>query len=106
MSHEDNAASRAALDLAPHTGLAPLLGTPERLASLEEVPLLVEVRLGRASLTLVELIKMRAGAVLGLDRQVGEAAEIIVGGKVVGHGQLVAIGNELGLRVTELARGD
>jgi flagellar motor switch protein FliN/FliY len=74
-----------------------------KLACLEEVPLQVEVRLGHARLTLGELLKLRAGLVLTLDRLVDEPAEVLVGGKVIARGQIVVVGDELGVRVTELA---
>ena len=82
-------------------GLALPVGEVE-LAPLTEVPLQVEVRLGSAHLSLGDLLKLRAGTVVTLDRQVGEPAEIMVGDKVIALGQVVLVGNELGVRVTEL----
>jgi flagellar motor switch protein FliN/FliY len=75
------------------------------LAPLTAVPLQVTVRLGRAQLTLGELMQLQPGAVLGLEREVGEPAEIMVGDRVVALGQMVVVGNELGVRVLELASG-
>lgn len=74
------------------------------LSSLAEVPLQVEVRLGHARLSLGELLRLKAGSVLTLDRHVEEPADVLVGGKLVARGQIVAVGDELGVRVTELAR--
>lgn len=90
---------------AEEAGLALEDLTPE-LAPLAEVPIAVTVRLGHASLSLGDLMKLRAGAVLTLERQVGEPAEIMVGDKVVALGQMVTVGDELGIRVTALGPGE
>ncbi|MGE5530862.1 MAG: FliM/FliN family flagellar motor switch protein [Bacteroidota bacterium] len=80
---------------------APEIGEP--LAPLTDVPLEITVRLGRARLTLGELLKLRAGTVITLEQEVGEPAEILVGDKVVALGQMVVVGQELGVRVVETA---
>lgn len=79
-------------------------GEPE-LAALCEAPLEVTVRLGSARLSLRELLNLRAGSVLVLERQVGEPAEVMVGDKVVALGQVVMVENELGVRLTEIGGG-
>ena len=98
MVTEDNALTRPASEL-----LAALTASSEPLARFEDVPLQVEVRLGRARVPLGELLRLRAGAVLTLERRVGEEAEVLIGGQVVALGQIVVVGNELGVRITQLA---
>jgi flagellar motor switch protein FliN/FliY len=75
----------------------------ETLAPLTDVPLEITIRLGRTRLTLGELLKLRAGTVLTLEQEVGEPAEILVGDKVVALGEMVVVGQELGVRVVETA---
>jgi flagellar motor switch protein FliN/FliY len=88
----------------PHASFPPSPGEAgQGLAPLTDVPLEVTVRLGRTRLTLGELLKLRAGAVLTLEQEVGEPAEIMVGDKVVALGEMVVVGEELGVRVTEVA---
>ena len=72
------------------------------LAPLSEAPIRVEVRLGSARLALGELTKLRPGMVVTLERRVGEPAEVVVGDKVIALGQIVLVGDELGVRLTEL----
>lgn len=81
-------------------------GAEPDLVALAEVPLPVMVRLGSARLTLGELLKLQQGSVLVLDRQVGEPAEILVGERVVALGEVVRIDNDLGVRITQVARQD
>lgn len=73
------------------------------LSALQEVPLLVEVRLGTVQLSFGELMRLRPGAVVTLEQEVGQPAEVLVGGKVIARGQMVLVGEELGVRLTELA---
>lgn len=72
------------------------------LAPLADVPIGVTIRLGSTTLTLGELRSLRPGAVLGLDQQVDTPAEIMVGSQVIALGQMVRVGQELGVRVLEL----
>lgn len=103
MAAEGNGLARSVM--APEAGhsLAPLDVESDRLSSLRDVPLQVEVRLGHARLSLGELLRLQAGSVLTLDRLVDEPADVLVGGRLVARGQIVAVGDELGVRVTELA---
>ena len=103
MPSDENAISQPMVGAMAPGGMVPLAAAEERLAGLDEVPLQVEVRLGRALLTLGELLRLRPGAVVAPDRLVHEPAEVMVGGKVIARGQIVVVGNELGVRVTELA---
>lgn len=91
--------------LSPEAPAALTLDDPALLAPLTEVPLEVTVRLGRARLTLGELMALKSGAVLALERDVTDPAEIMVGDKVVALGQMVMIGQELGVRIVEVADG-
>lgn len=91
--------------LSPEAPAALTLDDPAPLAPLTDVPLEVTVRLGRARLTLGELMSLKSGAVLALERDVTDPAEIMVGDKVVALGQMVMIGQELGVRIVEVADG-
>lgn len=77
-------------------------GAGGALAALQEVPLQVEVRLGTARLSFGEVMRLRPGSVVTLEQAVGQLAEVLVGGKVVARGQVVLVGDELGIRLSEL----
>jgi flagellar motor switch protein FliN len=95
-----------AADLAaePGGGASPSPAEPH-LAPLSEVPLEVTIRLGQTRLPLGDLLALRPGAVLGLAKQVGDPAEVMVGDRVVALGQMVMVGSELAIRITELGQG-
>ena len=73
------------------------------LPLLGSVKLNVEVRVGSAEVSVAELLEMKQGAVLVLDRTVEAPLDILVDGHVVARGTLVAVGEHFGVRITETA---
>ncbi len=72
------------------------------LAALSQLTLSVQVRIGSATLTIGELLRLRAGAVVTLDRGLDEPVELLVGDRMVARGELVAIDDEMGVRITHI----
>lgn len=79
------------------------------LAALGRLALPVQVRIGSVSMTVGELLRMRAGSVVTLDRRVDEPVELLVGERPVARAELVAIddgpgdgASRLGVRITEI----
>jgi len=70
------------------------------LAALSQLTLPVQVRIGSATMTIGELVRLRAGAVVTLDRGLDEPVELLVGERAVARGELVAIDDEMGVRIT------
>ena len=70
------------------------------LQQLSGVPIQVTIELGRARLTLGDLCRLKAGALLELDREAHEPADVLVNGKVVAHGEIVTIDGHYGVRIT------
>ncbi len=77
-------------------------GADLSLQQLSGVPIPVTVQLGRARLTLGDLCRLKAGALLELDRESHEPADILVNGKVVAHGEIVTIDGHYGVRITDV----
>jgi flagellar motor switch protein FliN/FliY len=77
-------------------------GEPLGLATLTDVPVRITVEIGRARLTLAELIELRAGSLIELDREAHEPADILVNGKVVARGEIVTMDDNYGVRITSL----
>ncbi len=72
------------------------------LDGLLDVPVKVTVHVGRAQVTLGELVKLTSGSLLELDRESHEPADILVNGKVVARGEIVTINDYLGVRITSV----
>lgn len=62
----------------------------------------LHVCVGRAQITLGDLLAVRRNEVLALDRAVDEPVDLVLEGKVVARGQLVAVDGSFGVRITEL----
>lgn len=63
----------------------------------------VEVRVGTADISLNEFFATKVGSVIKLNEPVSEPVTLFVNGKPIGRGVLVAVGENFGVRVTELA---
>ena len=90
--------------------LAPADDTGSRGASdleaLFDVPVKVSAVLGRARMDVGELLKLGPGAVLELDRKVGEAIDIYVNNRLVARGEVVLVEDKLGVTMTEIIKSE
>jgi len=76
------------------------------LDSIEGVPIEVTVVLGEATVTVEELLKMGKGAVIELDKKVGEPVELYVNERCVARGEIVVVDDKIGITMTEIIRND
>ncbi|HXF73249.1 MAG TPA: flagellar motor switch protein FliN [Actinomycetota bacterium] len=75
---------------------------PADIQLLAEVPLTVTVELGRALMRVRDLLALREGSVIELDRAPGSSVDVMVNGKLVARGDVVVVEDEFGVRVTEV----
>ena len=66
----------------------------------------VSAVLGNARMPVGDLLKLAPGAVLELDRKVGEAIDIFVNNRLVARGEVVLVDERLGVTMTEIIKGD
>jgi len=76
------------------------------LEALFDVPVKVSAVLGRARMDVSELLKLGPGAVLELDRKVGEAIDIYVNDRLVARGEVVLVEDKLGITMTEIIKSE
>jgi flagellar motor switch protein FliN len=76
------------------------------LEALFDVPVQVSAVLGRARMDVGELLKLGPGAVLELDRKVGEAIDIYVNNRLVARGEVVLVEDKLGVTMTEIIKDE
>ena len=88
--HDDEQTSRIAADL----------------EAVFDVPVKVSAVLGRARMEVGELLKLGPGAVLELDRKVGEAIDIYVNDRLVARGEVVLVEDKLGVTMTEIIKAE
>ncbi len=73
------------------------------LESPDGIPVEIQIRLGQVVMPLAELQELRAGAVVTLGRNLDDAVEILAGNKLVAHGEIVAVEDQLGVRILQVA---
>jgi flagellar motor switch protein FliN len=76
------------------------------LEAVFDVPVQVSAVLGRARMEVGELLKLGPGAVLELDRKVGEAIDIYVNNRLVARGEVVLVEEKLGVTMTEIIKAE
>ncbi|MBW7836688.1 MAG: flagellar motor switch protein FliN [Sphingomonadales bacterium] len=80
--------------------------TAGELEAVFDVPVNVSAVLGKSYLQISQLMKLAPGAVLELDRKVGEAIDIYVNNRLVARGEVVLVDERLGVTMTEIIKGD
>jgi flagellar motor switch protein FliN/FliY len=76
------------------------------LEAVFDVPVQVSAVLGRARMEVGDLLKLGPGAVLELDRKVGEAIDIYVNNRLVARGEVVLVEDKLGVTMTEIIKAE
>ena len=82
---------------------------PKSSAELEavyDVPVQVSAVLGKSSMQVHQLLKLGRGAVVELDRKIGEAIDIYVNNRLVARGEVVVIEDRLGITMTEIIKAE
>ena len=74
------------------------------LATVFDVPVNISAVLGKAHMSVAQLLKLNRGSVLQLDRKVGEAIDIFVNNRLVARGEVVVVEDRLGVTMTEIIK--
>ena len=74
------------------------------LSPVFDVPVNISAVLGRASLSVQQLLQLGSGSILELDRKVGEAIDIYVNNRLVARGEVVIVDERLGVTMTEIIK--
>ena len=76
------------------------------LEAIYNVPVQIAAVLGKANMQVSQLLKLGRGAVVELDRKVGEAIDIYVNDRLVARGEVVIMDEKLGITMTEIIKSD
>ena len=69
---------------------------------IRSIPVTLTVELGSAKLKLKDLLRLAQGSVLELDTAAGEMLDLKVNGTTIAKGEVVTVGDQLGLTVVEI----
>ena len=83
------------------------LRTARDLEAVYDIPVTVSAVLGKATMQVNQLLKLGRGAVVELDRKLGEAIDIYVNNRLVARGEVVMVDDSrLGVTMTEIVKAD
>jgi flagellar motor switch protein FliN/FliY len=86
---------------------APFAPTSRELEAVYDIPVQVSAVLGKSTMQVSQLLKLGRGAVVELDRKLGEAIDIYVNNRLVARGEVVMVDdNRLGVTMTEIVKAD
>jgi len=77
-------------------------GVPVGEKTLGEIPIEVVAELGRTKLTLKEALELSEGSIIELERLAGEPLDLRAGGSLIAQGEVVAIDDKYGLRISQV----
>ena len=77
------------------------------LEAVYDIPVTVSAVLGRTTMQVSQLLRLGRGAVVELDRKLGEAIDVYVNNRLVARGEVVMVDdNRLGITMTEIVKAD
>ena len=79
-------------------------GSAQDLEAVYDIPVRVSAVLGKSSMQVNEILMLGRGAVVELDRKVGEAIDIYVNDRLVARGEVVVVDDRLGITMTEIIK--
>ena len=88
-------------------GLPDVSDLPRSAKDLEavyDIPVQVSAVLGKSTMEVSQLLRLGRGAVVELDRKVGEAIDIYVNNRLVARGEVVVVEDRLGITMTEIIK--
>ena len=78
----------------------------KELEAIYDIPVQISAVLGKTAMEVNQLLKLGRGAVVELDRRVGEAIDIYVNNRLVARGEVVVVEDRLGVTMTEIIKSD
>ncbi len=78
----------------------------KELEAVYDIPVQISAVLGKSTMKVSQLLKLGRGAVVELDRKVGEAIDIYVNDRLVARGEVVVVEDRLGVTMTEIIKMD
>lgn len=77
----------------------------DHMAIIMELELEISIELGRTRMKVKDVLGLGVGAIVELDKIIGEPMDIYANGKVIARGEVVVVDENFGIRVTEIVKG-
>jgi flagellar motor switch protein FliN/FliY len=75
----------------------------QEIADLADVIVDVEVELGRRIMTIAQILQLGPDSVVRMGRSAGDNIDILIGGTLVGYGEIVITEDAVGVRITDFS---
>ena len=86
-----------------HEEQAPLSGDERRkLETILDIPVTISMEVGRAKISIRNLLQLNQGSVVELERVAGEPLDVLVNGTLIAHGEVVVVNDKFGIRLTDV----
>jgi len=80
------------------------VATPlQEIADLADVTVDVEVELGHKVMTIAQILQLAPDSVIRMGRSAGDNIDILIGGTLIGYGEIVIIEDAVGVRITDFS---
>lgn len=101
---EQATATADEIDAASFSELEKGRGNGEKvdLDVLLDIPVTLQLEIGRAKVTIRNLLSYTQGSVIEMDRLAGEPLDLLVNGTLIAHGEVVVINDKFGVRLTDV----
>jgi flagellar motor switch protein FliN/FliY len=76
------------------------------LSAVYDIPVQVTAVLGKTTMPVGQLLRLGRGAVVELDRKVGEPIEVYVNNRLVARGEVLVVDDHLGITMTEIVKSE
>ena len=71
---------------------------------IEDVPLIMIVEIGRTDMEVQEILNLKKGNLVVVEKVVGEPMDIVVGDRLMARGEIVVVNERYGVRISEVTR--
>lgn len=73
-----------------------------RLDTILDIPVTISMEVGRAKISIRNLLQLNQGSVVELERVAGEPLDVLVNGTLIAHGEVVVVNDKFGIRLTDV----
>jgi len=97
-----SAAEAVALDELKEEKAPLTVDEKRKLDTILDIPVTISMEVGRAKISIRNLLQLNQGSVVELERLAGEPLDVLVNGTLIAHGEVVVVNDKFGIRLTDV----
>ncbi|CAI3796385.1 MULTISPECIES: flagellar motor switch protein FliN [Rheinheimera] len=98
----DSGASAVELDELKEEPAQLTVDEKRKLDTILDIPVTISMEVGRAKISIRNLLQLNQGSVVELERLAGEPLDVLVNGTLIAHGEVVVVNDKFGIRLTDV----